>query len=504
MFQSLIAKIKAVMLKMGLISNIKSVSDMKDLPVNDEFYRYIENVWLPLYRGYLEIYKDENFHKLEYTTIGRGRKIRRMETLGMAKVASEEMARLIFNEKCKLNISNKDLAEEINRILKNNNFYKMFQDHLEYMFALGGMVMKVYVELDRLGNKQIKIGFVTADCFIPLSYSNDRVNEGLFISTTRKGKKFYTLLEWNQWEGQKYVVRNQLFQSDNENELGIEVPLSILYESLAPETVFTKLTRPTFVYIKPNIANNIDLQSPLGISLFANAISNIKAIDTVYDSFLREFRLGKKRIIVPATAVRTHVDRETQAMTRYFDENDEVYEAFDFDSVDNQKIVENDISLRVNEHIAAIQTELDLFSAKIGFSPGTFTFDGKGLKTATEVVSENSKTYKSKNSHETIIEESLKQLVKTICEVAETYGVFNIQKEYEVSVDFDDSIVEDRDSDSNYWLKLQNNGNIPKWMALQNILKVSEEEAKAIIKDAQAEQANELPDIDEQFGGGAS
>ena len=503
MFKGLIAKIKAVMQKMGLIKNIKSVSEIKDLPVTDDFYQYIENVWLPLYQGYLPTYNEEPFHEVEYTTISGGRRKRRMVTLNMVKVASEEMARLIFNERCKINISDDTTAENIKNVLNHNNFYKMFQDHLEYMFALGGMVMKVYPEKDRLGNWQVKIGFVTADCFIPLTYSNGRIDEGIFLSRFKKGNKWYTLLEWHQWEKAKYVVRNQLFQSDQNNDIGKEIPLETLYDGLEPITYFEKLTRPLFIYTKPNIANNIDLQSPLGVSLFSNAINNIKSIDTIYDSFLREYRLGKKRIMVPATAVRTVVDNETQEITRMFDENDEVYEAFEFDSMDKQQIVENDISLRINEHISGLQTQLDVFAQKIGFSPGTFTFDGKGLKTATEVVSENSKTYKSKNSHEIIIEESLKELVKTICEVASTYDIFHSPDDITTTVDFDDSIVEDRDSDSNYWIKLKNNSLIPGWMTLQNILKISEEEAKDIIAAVHEEQANDLPDVDDMFGGGA-
>ncbi|MFP7275769.1 phage portal protein [Bacillus paralicheniformis] len=503
MFKGLVAKIKGVLQKMGIINEIQSITDLEGIPATDAFYMYIENVWLPLYQGELMNYKDEPFHEIEYTTIGGGKKTRRMKSLNMPKTASEEMARLIFNERCKINISDDTTAASIQSVLADNNFYKMFQDHLEYMFALGGMVMKVYPQTDRLEQKKVKISFVTADCFIPLSYSNGRIEEGVFLSTFKKGDNYYTLLEWNRWDGPKFVVRNELFQSSDESTLGTRVPLSTIYDNLQREVVYSKLTRPTFIYTKPNIANNIDLQSPLGISLFANAIDDLLILDTIYDSFLREFRLGKKRIIVPSTAISYVIDPITGERHRYFDANDEAYVAMSFKDVDNQKIVDTSVELRVDEHAKALQTQLDVVSMKLGFSAGTFTFDGQGLKTATEVVSENSKTYKSKNSHETIIEESLKELVTTICEVAETHKIFTPAKDYVVTIDFDDSIVEDRDSDSNFWLKLQNNGNIPKWYALQYILKIPPEEAKELIKETQEEQADEMPDIDTQFGGGA-
>jgi len=47
-----------------------------------------------------------------------------------------------------------------------------------------------------------------------------------------------------------------------------------------------------------NIANNMDLDSPMGIAVFANAIDQLKGIDITYDSYVNEFILGKKRIFV--------------------------------------------------------------------------------------------------------------------------------------------------------------------------------------------------------------
>ncbi|MCY8867392.1 phage portal protein [Bacillus spizizenii] len=503
MFKSLIAKVKAVMQKMGLIKSIKSVSDIQALPVDDGFYELIETVWLPLYQGYLAKYKDEPFHEVEYMTIEGGKQNRRMHTLGMPKIVSKEMASLIFNEKCKINISDESLSEVIEDVFKYNKFYKLFQDRLEHMFALGGLAIKAYIETDRTKQKKIKIGYATADCFIPLTYSNDDITEGVFLNVTRKGDKWYTRLEWHTWDGPKYIIENQLFESDKSSQMGVKIPLGTLYPGLEKRIEFKGLSRPLFIYIKPNIANNVDLQSPLGISLYANAIDTIKALDTAFDSYHREFKLGKKRIIVPHTAVRTIVDRETEEVHRYFDANDEVYEAFNFEDLDKQQIVDNSIELRVEEHIKAIQSLLDILALQTGFSPGAFSFDGQGVKTATEVVSENSKTYQTKNSHENVIEEGIINLVISICELAKLFNVFKVPEKYEVTVDFDDSIAEDRDANATYYLKLRNGGLIPKYMALMRILKVPEEQAKQIIQEAQEEAATDLPDVDQLYSGGA-
>src|SRR5690625_7709024 len=78
------------------------------------------------------------------------------------------------------------------------------------------------------------------------------------------------------------------------------------------------------------------------------------------------------------------------------------------------------------------------------FSSGTFTFDEQSMKTATEVISEQSKTFKSKQSHEVIIESALIELVHVILTIAELYGIYSSNEEIEVSIAFDDSIAEDK------------------------------------------------------------
>ncbi len=500
MFKNLIALIRQVLYRMGLIKGIQKLTDNKKIAADEQHYKLID-MWLALYRGYLETGPDgQPWHKVTYHTIN-GPQTRRMHTLNIPKVVAEEMARLVFNERCQINISDKGLAENIEDVFRSNKFYKKFQDYLEYNFALGGMVAKVYAVKDKTDKYALRISFVTADCFFPISYTNGQVNEGVFINQTRKGDKYYTLLEWHQWDGDVYVITNELYESSASGELGVKVSLSTLYPDLEEEVRISNLSRSLFVYFKPNIANNFDIQSPLGISIYANALDTMKALDIAFDSFIREFRLGKKRVLVPATAVQTVVDPQTGETHRYFDANDEVYQAFNFMETENQKPIDISVEIRVEEHVQAIQALLDILSMQIGFSAGTFTFDGKVVKTATEVISENSKTFRTKNSHETLIEEGLKELITSIVEVAELYGIFSAPAEYKVNIDFEDSIAEDRDSNADYYLKLKNGGLLSAKTALMRILDYTEEQAEEELRRIAEERQNRLADIDELYGG---
>ncbi|HDR7601026.1 TPA: phage portal protein [Bacillus mycoides] len=484
MFTWLINKGKELLYKMGLISGIKKVTDNRKVTIDEESYKQID-IWKAIYSGHFS-----EWHDLKYQTI-EGQKQRRMASLNMAKVVSQEMASLIFNEKCSINISDETLFNNIKNVLDENNFSREFQRYLEYMLATGGMVIKVYWD------NGIKLSFVTADCFVPVSWDNNKVTEGVFINESTKAGKYYTLLEWHLIEhgeeGRKqHVIKNELYVSRNKGELGVRTGLKELYENLEDEVRINDLSRPTFVYFKPNTANNFDMYSPLGISIYGNSLDVLKSLDIAFDSFQREFVLGKKRIIVPASAIKHVVDPISGMSHRYFDSSDEVYEAMKFEA--DQRIQDISVELRVEEHKAAINALLNYLSMQTGFSTGAFSFDGQGVKTATEVVSENSKTFKTKQSHETILEDCIRDLVDVIVDIAALYRVFSSADEYEVTVTFDDSIAEDQAAEINKQILLVTNNLTSRVKALMKIHGISEEEAEQLLQKITEENRMAMPE----------
>jgi A118 family predicted phage portal protein len=501
MFANLIATTKVVLMKLGLIRQINSVTQFSAVQESEEQYNRIE-AWKALYRGYLGEYEGVPFHDTYWTDAQGVRHNRRRASMKMAKVLAEEMASLVFNEKCAINVSSTGkksnapdpIADLIKKIFKDNRFEKRFQNNLEFGFAMGGFVIKPYYD------DGIKITFVTADSFLPTQTTNDEIQAGVFVNETRKGDKYYTLLEWHDWEGDTYVITNELYQSTTANNLGTKVPLSVLYPDLDKTVTIEGLTHPLFVYIKPNIANNFETDSPLGISIYANAIDTLKSLDIAFDSFQREFKLGKRRIMVPHTAIRTVVDPETGDLRRYFDVNDEAYISYASAS-DDAKIEQMADNLRVEEHISAINALLNILASQTGFSAGTFAFTGGAtVQTATQVISENSQTFRTKNSHETLIEEGIKELIDVILQLLVLYGELKEVPDIEVTVDFDDSIAEDRQANATYYSGLVSQGLMPKVRAIMRIFDLPEEEARKWLEEIKAEQSTVTPEMVDLFG----
>ena len=512
MFEKIKKKVRNWMQKIaadtGLSKEFKDVFEIGGVPAFNQFYYFGIFVWKYIYKGY---YKP--WHRIAAPTIAEPRHERDIERMDTAKAVCAELAGLIWSEQCEVHVTqgngeNQPLNDFVHDVLARNNFWQKMQEHIEQSLALGGGAIKVWYDEKRDSNGnpipnsgQIQLGFCMADQFVPTGWDNARVTDGVFISRQAKDGYYYTRLEWHKWDGLTYWITNELYRTEiMENQgnvepqdiLGFRYPLEQIYPFLNEETSVQGISASLFAYYRTAVANNIDDNSPLGVSIYANALSTLKALDICYDSFIREFRLGKKRIIVPAQCIRTVINPQTQEMVRYFDASDETYEALHTDNSEDLKITDNSVELRVDEHVAAINAFLSILCLQVGFSAGTFTFDrAQGLKTATEVISENSKTYKTIKSHQLQVKLAINQVVDAIIEVAGLYGLswegYKIQslanQGWESKVVFDDSILQDRQTNINEGITLVTNGLMSKKRFLVDKLGYTEDEAVRELKE---------------------
>ncbi|PED41959.1 portal protein [Bacillus cereus] len=479
MFNKLIASVKGVMVKMGLLKTLQDVKNHKKISANSKDYDRIA-MWKDLYRG-----KYDDWHQLTYKHNGETIQ-REMLSMEMPKVTANYLAKLIFNEKAIIKLDNEAANEFVQNTLSDNGFYKNFKRYLEYCMAMGGMAMKVYSD-----GKRVKIAYATADAFFPISSDSEHVDEAVFVSTFRKHGKYYTLFEWNEWIDNKYVITNELYRSDTSNDVGIKVDLAELFKGIVPRIEFPNVSRPFFVYLKPNIANNKDETSPLGLSVYANALNTLKFLDTTFDAYYQEIVLGKKRVMVPINMIKTSKSADGSTK-QFFDTRDEVFHVYDSKNMDSEGNAVKDISIdiRAEAFISSLNAQLRIYAMQIGLSPGAFTFDEQGLKTATEVISEKSDTYQTKNDHSLLVEEALKELIISILEVGKLNGAYNgeIVDPSTISIDFDDSIAQDTDTTINRWTNAKNQGMVPTKIAIKRAFDITPEEAEKWYEMIQAEK----------------
>ena len=516
----------------GIAREYKTVFELSGVPSFAQFYDFGIFIWKALYKGFYR-----PWHIVGAPTISNPKGQRELYRMNAAKAVCAELAGLVWGEECEINVTmdGRESSEEnpdplnafIQQVLQDNAFREKMQESIEQGAALGGSAMKVWRDVRRdgegrevPGSENIRIGYAMADQFVPISWDNAKVHEAVFISRVAKKGWYYTRLEWHTWDGETYTVRNELYRSemqkgangDSQDILGIRVPLSEVYPYLDEETVIP-VGESLFTYWRTPIANNLDDNSPLGMSVYGNALETLHALDICYDSFVREFRLGKKRIIVPARAVRAVVDPQTGALCRYFDATDETYEALASDDPNDLKITDNSVALRVEEHVSALNAFLSILCLQLGFSANTFSFDERGgIKTATEVVSENSKTFKTIKTMQNQVRPAIEQLVRNIVDVAVLYGMqYEGQSVeslasggYHVNVVFDDGVTQDRQTNINEGVMLVGAGLLSKFTFMTDKKYgqgLTPEQAEEELQRIRQEGTGNSVDVTRLFGG---
>ena len=450
---------------MSIISDAKKVYG-KDVPELGGFYRHIEQ-WNALFANKPPWARTK---KSGLFSVGE----RDMSRLGTAKIVADEFARLTFSEQVNISAT-EPYGEYVMKVLNDNGFWKRMPEFFSAAYALGGGVLKVYADKGKPC-----INYIRGNLFVPLEWNERDIISGAFQGKLYRGGAFYTLFERHYPnDNGGYSVEHKLFRSDNKHSLGPACPLSAAYPEL-PEAAEYRTDVPMFRYFKPDVSNNIDEISPLGVSVFDGAVDTLKALDVAFDSFSREFILGKKRIIVPSSCIRTVIDIETGMPKRYFDADDEAFIALKCDDEGKDlKITDNTVELRVEEHVSAINALLNILCFQVGLSSGTFSFEGsQGVKTATEVISADSKTSRTAKANKNLAAELIEGLVKSIIALGVALGDIPESDDYEISVTMPDGVVIDDNTKIENNIKLVAAGLKSKLAAVMDVLNCDETAAQ--------------------------
>lgn len=411
---------------------IKKISGYENLDLYDN-QEYMQ-MWLEWYRG-----KSEKFHSYK---IYNGKNFIPMDrfSLGMGKRVCEDWANLLINEKTDVVVGDEASQNTLNDILRKCKFWKKANEGLEKTFALGTgafvvRVDKIPMSMDGytiIPQGEVNVSFVNGQKIRPITIEDGEITECAFINI---GSKETNISIHLKDESGNYRIHNIVAHGrDGEN---------LIYDDKNDYYIFdTKNTIPWFAIIKPNISNNIDINSPLGISIFANNIDTLKEIDLIYDSFANEFALGRKRIFINAR--NSVINMKNGEQQEVFDSNDVAIYVLPEDDDGKTTMWDNTQTLRVADHQTGIQTQLNLLSYACGFGTNHYKFDGGSVATATQIVSENSDLFRNLKKHEIIIEDALITVMNAIVYAANTFTQQRINAGTSIEIQFDDSIIEDK------------------------------------------------------------
>ena len=153
------------------------------------------------------------------------------------------------------------------------------------------------------------------------------------------------------------------------------------------------------------------------------------------------------------------------------------------------------MNLRTAEHNAGIQDMLNLLSSKCGFGENHYKYDNGNVSTATQIISENSEMFRTIKKHEIILESVLIELCRVLLRIGNAYMNAGLNEDVEITVDFDDSIIEDKETDFNRDSRMVQMGIMNHWEFRAKWMNEDEATAKAALpkmQDMTTEQQSEV------------
>ncbi|CAH1857483.1 phage portal protein [Convivina intestini] len=466
-------------------------------------------------RYYRNDFKDVKF----YNTLNQ-LKHRKPYTLSVTKSASRQLASIIANEGFNISVQStnpdgkdnsqsKDIDDYLQQVFDRSNFYQNYEENLEVGIATGGFAIRPFIQ-----NNVVKLAWIRADQFVPLDSNSNEVNSAAIVSKSSVSANgtttYYSLIEFHEYDPDSRVemISNELYQSNFPDSVGTRVSLSTLeaYSGLSDSVQLTNISRPTFAYFKSPGKNNIVVDSPLGIGLVDNNLSLVDAINVANDQFVREVKLGKRRIAVGAELIKPTVNQQPQygelPNQGYpsFAEDDDVFMQLASTRDDKSMLQDLTNDIRVDQYSKTLQMYIHQFENAVGLSQGTLSVNdsnSSGTKTATEVVSDNSRTYRTRSSYLTMVEKQLRGLITTIVELSSIGELFDngtsplnydlAANPLDINIHFEDGVFVDKDAQAKSDMLAVQAGIMPKIEFLRRNYGLSEEDAQRWLSEVQGE-----------------
>ncbi|MDO5714343.1 MAG: phage portal protein [Tissierellia bacterium] len=347
----------------------------------------------------------------------------------------------------------------------------------EYGLALGGVIIKPF----QAEENKVSYDVVTPDRFLPLDVDSfGNISRIVFLEQIQKleGRTviYYTRVEEHDRQVGQYIVKNRAYRSESQYTIGDEISLELVeeWQDIAEEETYTDVEGNLFGYYKNAQANNLDLNSPLGVSCFSRATSLIQDADEQYSRLIWENEGGELAIDADITMFMgdylNEIPRGKERLFRKLNGGDDsMYQVF------SPQLRDVSLINTLNEILKKIEIVCSL-------SPGMLSNVDYMAKTATEIKSMKQEFYSTVVGNQRNLEVALRDTAKAMA-----YWL-GIKGELDIAFDFDDSVVVDSTTEQNIRLQEVAAGIIKPEEYLKWRYGVSEEEAKDMMPEPEEPQ----------------
>lgn len=422
---------------------------------NAEQALHVEAQVPPQMSAAIELWKRLYCGKPPWLFDTHGNRDESVQTLGLAATVASKLAKRVTLE-ARAEVTGGARGSYLNKQLQ--MLWDDIRRYVEYAAAFGGVVFKPYPD-----GKELAVDVVMADAFLPTSFNNrGEVTAGVFAQQLIKGSDVYTKLEHHELTGTGYRIVNRAFVSRDTNELGREVSLASVEEwaSLEPEATITGVNRPLFAYFRMPFANPVDPESPLGVSVYARAADHMRDADKQYSRILWEYEGSELAIDADATALLYDATRGQHMPERdkrlFRNTNFQGGGASgDFYKVFSPAIRDQSLFNGLNKLLQQIETDC-------GLSFGALSDPQNVDKTATEIRSSKQEEYTTVTDMQKALHTALDDLLYAM-DIWTTAYQLAPAGAYELTIRFDDSLLNDPDVEKQQDAQEVRDGLLAKW-----------------------------------------
>lgn len=354
-----------------------------------------------------------------------------VKSLRLEESICREFADVVLSE-LTLKVSNKKLDDIVQKHIS------MLTENLQSGLGCGSFVLKP------LGAD--KAEFVTADKFIPLSFTADgKVDDIVFVSKKVRGKDdIYYRFERHKLDRDGLHISNSAYHSRSESYLGIPCDLGEVYEwADLPEEVTFPTDRADFGYYRNPIKNEID-SSFCGVSVFDGATEHIKKADVQYGRLDWEFESGERAINVDITALEPAPVKNSKGKTVYRAPklNKRLYRGLNLQMNNGDLYQEFSPEFRDESIINGLEQIKRQIEFTVGLSYGDLSDVQAVEKTAEEIKQSKHRKYNRVKA----IERNLQTCIEDFIYGLSFYNGLT-KSRYTVKCDFSDSILTSEEED---------------------------------------------------------
>lgn len=398
---------------------------------------------------WLGIYYDEPFWKSDCHD----------KTLNLGAAVASEFARLIMIE-FESEITGSERAEFLQK--QYERLKEVLRIKLEAGCACGGIMFKPYVK-----NGVILPDCITQDNFIPIHYDSEHITGAVFIDQQCKGKWYYTRLEKQVYDynTRTHIIESHFFVSRSYDSIGNETdPEKVdVWEGVEPYIAIDGVDRPLFAFWRVPFANQIDKESPLGVSVYSRAVKLLKEADMQWDRYLWEYKGGELAVDAGEEVLRVRKSTNSEGKeiktTEVPKSRERLFRSLNISADDNGKAFFNvfNPTLRDESYARGLNEIKRQIEFNCSLAYGTLSNPQNVDKTAEEIKASKQRSYTAVSDMQTSLEDVLEDYIYA-CDVMTSVCHLAPAGEYEVSFNWGDGVLEDKDKEQAIQLNEVNSG----------------------------------------------